>query len=83
MPIDTRLHNPVLRGWAAYYGRFYPSAMYPVFRHFNKTLVASAMRKFKRLRRHKTRASLLLERIAEKQPHLFIHWQRGTAGAFA
>lgn len=34
----SRLFNPVLRGWVAYYGRFYPSAMYPVFRHFNKTL---------------------------------------------
>ena len=46
----SRLYNPVLRGWMAYYGRFYPSAMYPIFRHFNKTLVAWAMRKFKRLR---------------------------------
>jgi RNA-directed DNA polymerase len=79
----SRLHNPILRGWLAYYGKFYPSAMYPVFRHFNKTLVAWAMRKFKRLKGHKTRASLLLERIAEKQPHLFIHWQRGTVGSFA
>ena len=79
----SRLHNPVLRGWVAYYGKFYPSAMYPVFRHFNMTLVAWAMRKFKRLRGHKTRASLLLERIAEKQPHLFVHWQRGTVGGFA
>lgn len=34
----SRLFNPVLRGWVAHYGRFYPSAMYPVFRHFNKTL---------------------------------------------
>ncbi len=79
----SRLDNPVLRGWLAYYGRFYPSAMYPVLRHLNKTLVAWAMRKFKRLRRHKTRASQLLERIAEKQPYLFVHWQRGMVGAFA
>ncbi|MEO1610712.1 MAG: reverse transcriptase domain-containing protein, partial [Pseudomonadota bacterium] len=28
----ARLHNPILRGWIAYYGRFYPSALYPVFR---------------------------------------------------
>ena len=67
----------------AYYGRFYPSALYPVFRHFNQTLAAWAMRKFKRLKGHKTRASLFLERIAEKQPHLFIHWQQRTVGAFA
>ncbi len=35
----SRLHNPILRGWLAYYGRFCRSAMYPVLRHFNKTFV--------------------------------------------
>jgi RNA-directed DNA polymerase len=79
----SRLHNPVLRGWIAYYGRFYPSALYPVFRHFNMTLVAWAMKKYLRLRGHKTRAVLFLERIAKRQPHLFVHWQLGTGHAFA
>src|SRR4051794_28820617 len=31
----------------------------------------------------KTRASRFLEGMAENQPHLFVHWQRGMAGAFA
>jgi len=66
----ARLHNPLLRGWVAYYGRFYPSALYPVFKHFDKTLVAWAMRKFKRLKGHKIRASLFLESIAKRQPAL-------------
>jgi len=79
----SRLYNPVLRGWLEYYGRFSPSAMYPVLRHFNMTLVAWAMRKYRRLKGHKTRASLFLEGIAERQPHLFVHWQRGMVGAFA
>ena len=79
----AQLHNPVLRGWMEYYGRYCPSAMYPVFRHFNKTLVAWAMRKYRRLKGHKTRASLLLEGISQRQPHLFVHWQRGMVGAFA
>ena len=79
----SRLHNPVLRGWVAYYGRFYPSALYPVFRHINKTLVAWAMRKYRRLKGHKTRASLFLQEVAVKQPYLFVHWQRGMVGAFA
>lgn len=79
----SRLHNPVMRGWIAYYGRFYPSAMYPVFRHFNKTLVAWAMRKYRRLKGHKTRASLFLQKLAERQPSLFVHWQQGTVGGFA
>jgi RNA-directed DNA polymerase len=79
----SRLHNPILRGWLAYYGRYAPSALYPILRHFNKTLVAWAMKKFRRLKRHKTRASLFLEGIAERHPHMFVHWQRGMAGAFA
>lgn len=79
----SRLYNPVLRGWLEYYGRFSPSAMYPVLRHFNMTLVAWAMRKYRRLKGHKTRACLFLESIAKRQPHLFVHWQRGMVGAFA
>jgi len=79
----ARMYNPVLRGWLEYYGRFYPSAMYPVLRHFNKTLVAWAMRKYRRLKGHKTRACLFIEGISKRQPSLFVHWQRGMIGAFA
>lgn len=79
----ARYYNPVLRGWMEYYGRFCPSAMHPVLRHFNKTLVAWAMRKYRRLRVHKTRAVCLLDRISRREPHLFVHWQRGMVGAFA
>jgi RNA-directed DNA polymerase len=76
-------HNPVLRGWLEYYGRYSPSAMSPVLRHFNQTLGAWAMRTYRRLRGHKVRASRFLEGIAKRQPHLFVHWQRGMVGAFA
>lgn len=40
--------NPTLQGWLNYYGKFHPSEMYSVWRHFNKTLVSWAMRKYKR-----------------------------------
>ena len=33
-----------LQGWINYFGRFYKSMLYPVFRHFNDTLVRWAMR---------------------------------------
>ena len=75
--------NPVLRGWIEYYGRYCPSALYPMFRHVNLSLVAWAMRKYKRLSGHRTRASLFLETISEKNPHLFAHWRKGTIGGFA
>ena len=38
------MFNVVLQGWINYYGRFYKSMLYPVFRHFNDTLVRWAMR---------------------------------------
>jgi len=75
--------NPALRGWMAYYGRYCPSALYPVFRHVNRTLVAWAMRKYKRLAGRKTRATVLLESISQTNPRLFVHWKNGAVGAFA
>ncbi len=78
----ARLLNPKLRGWMAYYGRYYPSAMYVVWRHFNTTLVAWAMQKFKSLRRRKTQAGRFMERIAERDPSLFYHWSIGMVGVF-
>jgi RNA-directed DNA polymerase len=79
----ARMYNPLLRGWLSYYGRFNASSMYPVLRHFNMTLVAWAMRKYRRLKGHKTRACRFLEGIAKRNPQLFAHWQRGMIGAFA
>ncbi len=79
----SRLYNPILRGWLQYYGKFFRSAMYPVFRHFNKTLVAWAMKKYSKLKDHKIRASKFLEQLAETKSSLFVHWQKGMVGAFA
>lgn len=75
--------NPTLRGWLNYYGKFNPSEMSSVWRHFNKTLVAWAMRKYKRFRGQKTRAAKFIKGIADKQPSLFAHWHAGIQGAFA
>lgn len=74
--------NPLLRGWIQYYGRFYPSALLPMYRHFNLTLVDWAMRKYRRCRDRKTRAGQFLETIAKKNPALFVHWNNGTVGVF-
>ena len=79
----ANMYNPTLRGWINYYGRYSRSGLYPIFRHFNKTLVAWAMRKYKRFKNHKTRASIFLEKLCEKEPQLFAHWKIGMKGAFA
>ena len=75
--------NPLLRGWIEYYGRYAPSALYPLLRYVNQTLVAWAMRKFKRFKDHKIRASRFLQRLAAERSELFVHWQLGMTGTFA
>lgn len=79
----SKWFNPILRGWIQYYGKYYQSALYSVFRHFNMTLVAWVRRKYKRFQRHKTRASKFLQEIAKREPQLFAHWKIGMIGAFA
>src|ERR1700761_8844741 len=75
--------NPLLWGWIAYYGRYAPSALYPLLRYVNQTLVAWVMRKFKRFKRHKVQASQFLQRLATEWVDLFVHWRIGMTGVFA
>jgi RNA-directed DNA polymerase len=77
----SRMFNPVLRGWANYYGCFYKSALYPTFQHFDRILVRWALRKYKRLRGHQRRAAQWLRGIARRQPKLFAHWRLWHAAA--
>ncbi|PRQ09549.1 group II intron reverse transcriptase/maturase [Enhygromyxa salina] len=67
--------NPVLRGWIRYYGRFRPSALVSVLRGLNVALRQWVMRKYKRFRRRPKKAMAWLQRIAERTPGLFVHWE--------
>jgi RNA-directed DNA polymerase len=73
----SRMFNPVVRGWINYYGCFYKSQLYSVLRHINRALMYWARRKYKKLARHKRRASSWLGRLAGNRPELFAHWQMG------
>lgn len=75
--------NPILQGWANYYGTYTPSALNPIWRHVNATLVAWVMRKYKRYAGRKAQAGRLIESIAIKRRRLFVHWRLGYTGAFA
>lgn len=66
-----------IQGWINYYGRFYRSQMYMTLRHINAKLVRWAMRKFKKLERHRRRAEHWLGRVAKHFPNLFPHWRIG------
>jgi group II intron reverse transcriptase/maturase len=78
----ARQINPLLRGWIAYYGRYTPSALNPMFRYVNLTLRAWMMRKFKRFAAKKVRAGRFLERMAREHADMFVHWRLGMTGVF-
>lgn len=72
-----RMFNSKIRGWINYYGVFYKSELYKVFRHLNTILTRWASRKYKKLRRHRRRSRHWLGRIARNNPTLFYHWKWG------
>ena len=73
------MFNTVVQGWINYYGRFYKSMLYPVFRHINEYLVRWAMRKYKRLRRHPPgERDGSWRSVARREPDLFAHWRLGV-----
>jgi RNA-directed DNA polymerase len=75
----ARMFNPVITGWINYYCRFYASAFDVVGQHINRSIAKWAMRKFKKLRGHKTRANMWVSNLAKKHPTLFAHWKAGFA----
>ena len=73
----SKMFNPKLQGWYAYYGRFYSSAMYRIWRNINEYLVRWLRRRYKRLASHRTRAWQYLRKLAKQNQRLFIHWKLG------
>jgi RNA-directed DNA polymerase len=67
------LINRVVRGWMNYYGRFYRSALYPLFRRINTYLLRWTMKKYKKLRTWKKSIRALGD-AAALRPKYFAHW---------
>ena len=74
----ARMFNPIVQGWINFYGRFYKSMLFLVLRRINERLVRWAMRKFKRVRGHYTRAVEWLVSVYRRAPVLFAHWRVGV-----
>jgi RNA-directed DNA polymerase len=75
--------NPILQGWLNYYGRYAPAALHPVWKYVNETLIAWAMRKYKRYAGRKIQAGQMIGSIANKRRRLFVHWHQSSIGSFA
>jgi len=73
----SRMYNPVVRGWVNYYGQFYKSALYSVFKALNNRLIRWVRKKYKRYK-YQRKATRWLRRLARREPKLFAHWQCGA-----
>lgn len=74
--------NPMLHGWINYYGKYNKSALKPVMRQINFTLIKWSMNKYKTFRYSKAKATQFMIETFEKQPWLFAHWKQGVSGSF-
>jgi RNA-directed DNA polymerase len=73
----AQLINPILCGWYRYYGKFYKTALRPLWLNINHYLCRWVMRKYTRYKRHKVKAIEYLAKIAKAKPDLFFHWKLG------
>ena len=69
----ARAIDPVVAGWMQYYGRFYPSALYPLLARINAYLMRWIRKKYKRLRAKKN-AFRSWRGITTRFPRMFAHW---------
>jgi RNA-directed DNA polymerase len=70
-----RMFYPIITGWINYYGKYYKSALCPIFEHLNRLLVWWAMKKHRKFKGHQRNATHWLGKIAKREPHLFPHWK--------
>jgi len=70
----TRVINPILKGWWQYYGRFYKSEMFKLFKYLDECLAAYLRRKYRNLFGHKGQSLRKLNKIAKTHPSWLIHW---------
>ncbi|HMC97362.1 MAG TPA: group II intron reverse transcriptase/maturase, partial [Flavobacteriales bacterium] len=66
--------NPVVRGWMAYYGAFYRTALHPVLHRINTYLLRWIMKKYKKLRTWKKAIQSMRDAV-KRRPRYFAHWE--------
>ncbi|MFP4456480.1 MAG: group II intron reverse transcriptase/maturase [Clostridia bacterium] len=73
----SKKYNSVIRGWLTYYGKFGRAEIAKVMEHVNLHLVMWVMRKHKKYKYKRKRASEYLYTIARYTKNLFYHWDVG------
>ena len=75
-----KIINPKIRGWIQYYGKFYKTEIFKIWRQLQRKLLKWFMSKYKNYRGHIRRSVKVLYEIAGKDPRLLSHWELIYAG---
>ena len=73
----AEIMNPVIRGWANYFSKYFASEARKVLDYVNLSLVRWIMYRNKSVKKSYAKAFRNLVRIAKGDPDLFYHWQIG------
>ena len=73
----AELMNPIVRGWINYYGEYHKTETLRTLSYMDEMLVRWARKKYKRFKATKREVYKWLGKIANRDPNLFVHWQRG------
>jgi RNA-directed DNA polymerase len=71
----SKKHNPAVRGWLRYYGRFNRGELYHTLGTLQYALARWASRKFKTLKHHIRKASRWIAQVSRREFKLFAHWE--------
>lgn len=69
----ARKVNPVIRGWINYYGKYYKSALYPMFAQIYFRQLKWVQNKYKLTSWNKTKAQFF--NMVRKNKSLFVYWK--------
>lgn len=70
----ARMINPIVIGWMQYYGKFYPSALYPLLARINAFLVRWIRNKYRRYDSTRRSRKKLLELASEYPENCQTEW---------
>ena len=75
--------NPTVRGWIAYYGRFYPTELHRTLRQLNASIIRWIKKKYKRCKGSLAKAAKWYERMIKNSKAQFEHWKAGFLNGWA
>ena len=69
--------NAIVQGWINYYGRYYPSELYPLLRRINYLPGAVGATEIQAVAGPSSAGMAVTDGVARREPRLFAHWRLG------